>query len=247
MMMRMTRMQAWAAPVVLALAGWFSPALAADVEPDAAVKAVADQYYLDAGRDVGSMLRLHDDGGFEWRWVSNVDKHAEGSWKFDGETIVLQAYTPGKPTFSLFRDEELARAKPAEAGTWLAIVGLPGKGPMADVEVQFEARSGKTVTQVTLPNGDAQVDMPATEVWARAGLRRKGTSEAWQWFDIPPQRAEARLAGFSVDNIAQLGRAPFQQMRLVRQGRNLAVIRIDDKVLDPASSDTRMVYLPRWK
>lgn len=245
MTMRLTRMKLWVTPVVLALAGWLTPAMSAS--PEAAMKAVAGQYYLDAGRDVGSMLKLDDDGEFEWRWVSNVDKHAQGTWKLDGETIVLQPISPGTPHFRLFSDEELARTKPAEDGTWLAIVGIPRVGPMADVEVQFEARSGKTVTQVSLPSGDAQVEMPATEVWARAGLRRRGSNDTWQWFDIPPDRARARLAGFSVDDIAQLGRPPFQQMRLIQQGQNLAVIRIDDKVLDPAASETRMVYLPRWR
>ncbi|MBB4842883.1 hypothetical protein HNP55_001398 [Paucibacter oligotrophus] len=173
-------------------------------------------YYLQGQREVGSELLLRADGSFAWMMsYGAVDKQAEGRWTRQGQTLTLLSSRPSKaPVFRVFEDDELSILKPAAEGSWVAIVGLPGIGPAAGMEVQFQARSGKTATAVTDSAGDAKVAMPATEVWLRAGLRPQGQGGKWQWLDVPAERAEARIAGFAIDDARHIVPAGFKRMEL---------------------------------
>ncbi|MDN0084199.1 hypothetical protein QU487_15770 [Crenobacter sp. SG2305] len=207
----------------LTLIGWLSPTLAAPTTK--ADTPLAGHYYLKNAREVGSELLLKPDGSFEWGMsYGAVDQYAEGKWQRQHGKVVLQTAAPDKePDFRLFRDEELRIRKPAEPGTWLAIVGMPGVGPMAGVEVTFESKAGKTATAVTDRNGDATVDMSDSETWARAGLRREGSKAPLQWFAIPAGRAAAHLTAFAVDDIAYLRPQPFKTLQLQVKGSTLVV------------------------
>ncbi|MCW3478612.1 hypothetical protein OL229_03390 [Neisseriaceae bacterium JH1-16] len=197
----------------LELACWLSPTLAA---PAGKSDDLAGHYYLQNVREVGSELLLKTDGSFEGSMsYGAVDSYIKGKWQRQGDKVVLQTTASDKePDFRLFRDEELRIRRPAETGTWLAIVGLPNTGPMAGVEVTFESKTGKTLSAITDRNGDASVEMPDSETWARAGLRREGSKAPLQWFAIPAARAAARLTAFAVDDIAYLRPQPLKTLQL---------------------------------
>ncbi|AUH51324.1 hypothetical protein CXB49_11110 [Chromobacterium sp. ATCC 53434] len=198
--------------------------------------ALAGHYYLQGVTEVGGELLLKPDGSFEWGLsYGAVDQYAQGHWQLRQGKVELNAAGPDKePVFRPFRDEEMRVRRPAEPGHWIAIVGMPGVGPMQGVEVGFVSRSGKTATAVTDANGDADVAMPATESWARASLRRTGAVP--QWFDIAADRAGQRLAAFAVDDAAYLARAPFRTMTLAPDG---------DDGLATDDDGRRMVYRRR--
>ena len=220
---------------VLACASLLSlsiPAVAADQA------ALAGHYYLQGVTEVGSELLLKKDGRFEWMLsYGAVDQQASGDWRVAGDTVTLVSGNGGKePQFRVFDESEMNIKKPAAAGQWVAIVGFPRVGPMAGVEVRFEAKSGKTATAVTVQNGDAIVAMPASEIWVRAGLRRQGSSAAFQWLVVPPERARERIAAFAVTDRQWLAGQAFQTL-------NLRVVENGLKVSDPDNGLGRGTYI----
>ena len=220
---------------VLACASLLSltiPAVAADQA------ALAGHYYLQGVTEVGSELLLKKDGRFEWMLsYGAVDQQASGDWRVAGDAVTLASGNGGKePQFRVFEESEMNIKKPAAAGQWVAIVGYPRVGPMAGVEVRFEAKSGKTATAVTVPNGYAIVAMPASEQWIRAGLRRQGSTADFQWLVVPPERARERIAAFAVTDRQWLAGQAFQtlKLRIVDDGL---------KVSDPENGLGRGTYI----
>jgi hypothetical protein len=178
--------------------------------------ALPGHYYLGGVTEVGSELLLKKDGSFQWMLsYGNVDQQASGAWRVAGDEVTLETGIGGKePTFRLFKESELSIKKPAGDGVWVAIVGYPLEGPMAGVEVKFEAKSGKTATAVSAPSGDAIVKMPASEQWVRAGLRREGAKVDYQWLAIPAARAGKRIAAFAPDDSQWLNSQAFKTLTL---------------------------------
>lgn len=195
------------------LAAVTSFASAADARGDA--QTLRGHYYLEGGpRETGSELILRDTGQFEWGMTYGArDLLAKGRWERTDNRIVLTPARPN-PAFRVFEEDDYGSTRPAEPGSWIAIVGVPHVGPVADTQVRFEARSGKTADAVSKPNGDAIVHMPAGETWVRAGLR-SGDDEPWQWFPIPPARAATRLVGFALTNIESVQPVPFKSFTLL--------------------------------
>ena len=210
---------------LLACAAFIFSAPASAAEP--AASSLPGHYYLQGVMEVGSELLLKEDGKFEWMLsYGNTDEQASGEWRAAGDLVTLEAGNGGKePQFRVFEEEEMRIQKPAEAGLWVAIVGYPQVGPMAGVEVKFEAQSGKTATAVSVANGDAIVRMPASERWVRAGLRRQGSKAEYQWLPVPPARAQERIAAFAVTDPQWLRGQAFQKLalRVVKGG-----LKVDD-------------------
>ncbi|WP_145985849.1 hypothetical protein [Aquitalea magnusonii] len=202
--------------VVVAWCGLaWSPAHAASLSE----AELSGHYWLQNVREVGGELLLRPDASFEWKLsYGAVDQYATGKWRLkDGKLELLASRPKGSPLFRLFAEDELRIRKPAEPGSWIAIVGVPQVGPAAGMEVLFESAGGKRWRAVTDRNGDAIVQVDAAERWTRAGLRRDGDQGDWQWFAIPAVRAEARLAAFAIDDISQIAPLPFEQMILLPQ------------------------------
>lgn len=185
---------------------------------------VAGHYYLSGMTEVGSELLLKPSGEFDWMLAYGAqDMVARGRWAWNGNTVVLTTSGNAKGAFRLFEEDELHVKKEPKAGSWVAIVGVPRTGPIEGVEVQFVARSGKTATAVSQPNGDAIVSMPAGEQWVRSGLRRAGGKDEWVWIDVPPARAAARIAGFAVTNWQEFIKPPFETLELRLEDGKLVV------------------------
>lgn len=181
-------------------------------------------YYLSGMTEVGSELLLKKSGEFEWVLMYGAtDMAAQGTWKRDGQRIVLTPHGPQPGKFRLFTESELSIKKDTRQGIWVAIVGVPMTGPVAGVEVRFESASGRKATAVSGQNGDAIATMPASETWKRAGLRRANSKDEWVWFDVPAERARKRIAGFVVLNPGALQKAPFQSLSLSQGEGGLSV------------------------
>lgn len=227
--------------VLLAAAtlGMFTPVFAADNNKPSALPG---HYYLEGVTEVGSELLLKEDGSFEWMLAyGSLDQMASGSWSASGDavTLVTSAPTGPEPTFTSFSERDLkalSTESMREDGQWMVLVGIPQAGAMADVEVTFVAKSGKTASAVTSEQGDASVSMPATETWTRVGLRRKGGKADVQWIDMPPDRASGRVAAFQVSDPKWVIRQAFQRMML-------SVVPGGLKVSDPSSGLGRGEYV----
>jgi hypothetical protein len=185
---------------------------------------LSGHYYLEGTREVGSELMLRDSGKFEWTLMyGNQDFSARGTWVQDRDHVVLSTAKKEAPIFRPFAEGESNFTKSPDAGNWVAVVGVPHVGPLADVEVRFEAASGKTATAVSLRNGDAIVKMPSSEHWERSGFRRFGSTDPWQWISVSAERAKARLAGFAVANPESIQPPPFKSLKLRNEKLGLAV------------------------
>ncbi len=183
-------------------------------------------YYLQHIREVGSELVLVKNGTFQWALSYGAeDQFARGRWQLKGDQVTLISELPPEaPTYRLFTKDELRISRPAEPGSWIAIVGVPGVGPVAGVEVVFQGTKGPLGKAVSQPNGDAiLLNAPAKDTWVRAGLRRANTQDALQWIDIPADRAADRIAGFVVDDPSKVIPSSFEQMTLTVQGADLVV------------------------
>jgi len=181
-------------------------------------------YYLSGMTEVGSELVLKKSGEFDWMLAYGAtDMAAQGTWKRDGQRIVLTPHVPRPGKFRLFTEAELTIKKDPRQGIWVAIVGVPSTGPVAGIEVRFESASGRKASAVSGPNGDAIAQMPGSETWKRAGLRRADSKDEWTWFDVPPERASKRIAGFVVLNPGELQKAPFKSLSLSSSEGRLSI------------------------
>ncbi len=67
---------------------------------------VAGHYYLQGLREVGSELLLKPDGKFEYMLAYGAaDYHAEGSWRRDGDDVVLKTAGKEEPPFKPIKSE----------------------------------------------------------------------------------------------------------------------------------------------
>jgi hypothetical protein len=190
----------------------------------AADPALAGQYSLQGATEMGSQLHLTKDGKFEWALsYGNQDFASMGKWEVRNKRVVLTA-TQEALDFRPMKEDELNLKKKPKPGVWVAIVGIPDYGPVADVEVRFEAKSGRSAVAKSMQNGDAIVDMPAGETWVRAGLRAEGAAYDYQWIDIPADRASARIAGFALKNVSALQSGGFKTMELKQENGGLVVV-----------------------
>lgn len=190
----------------------------------AADPALAGSYSLQGAMEMGSQLTLGKDGKYEWALsYGNQDFASMGRWELKNKRVLLTA-TQEALDFRLFKQDELSLKKSPKPGVWVAVVGIPHYGPVADVEVKFEAKSGRSAIAKSLQNGDAIVDMPAGETWTRAGLRALGAAHDYHWIDIPAERAAARIAGFALKNVAALQSGGFKTMELKQENGALVVV-----------------------
>lgn len=212
--------------VIILLGLITQPAFAAASRPLPA-SGLAGHYYLQGERELGSKMMLNKSGNFHWMLsYGAVDLAAQGTWQQKGKRVVLKSAPPQPGKFRLFDESELNLRKAPSPGTWVAVVGIPMEGPVAEVEVRFESKAGKTATAVSKANGDAVVTMPDGEQWVRSGLRRAGSKDKWVWIEVPAKRAKARIAGFAVTNLNEIQPPPFKSLTLIQRKGDLV---IDDK------------------
>jgi hypothetical protein len=84
----------------------------------------AGHYVLQGVMEVGSELLLKPDGSFEYMLAYGAaDYYAKGTWKRDGNSVILHSTGTHAEPFRLLRSEE---GKPGRIRVW--VVGQNGKG-----------------------------------------------------------------------------------------------------------------------
>src|SRR5215472_6511823 len=85
---------------------------------------VSGHYYLQGVMEVGSELLLKPDGTFEYMLAYGAaDYFAKGTWKRDGNSVILHSTGKRAEPFVLLRSEE---GKPGRLRVW--VMGQNGKG-----------------------------------------------------------------------------------------------------------------------
>lgn len=177
-------------------------------------------YYLGKSSEFGAELVLQPDGTFQLLHVfGSENDYARGTWRAAGDTVTLATYQGINPQFRPLTAKEL-QLPPVKPGRWIAWFGLPGSGGLANVEVTFVASSGASANAVSLRNGDAGVNMPEPEGWARVGVRFKGDPADYQWFAVTPESAAQLIVAFTPNDPEWLGNRVFKTlvMRVVADG-----------------------------
>ncbi|MFZ5663139.1 MAG: hypothetical protein ACOY9B_10600 [Pseudomonadota bacterium] len=166
-------------------------ALAAVAQAAPPEAALAGRYYLQGVREVGSELRLHEDGRFEWMLAYGaVDQYAEGRWTRAGDEVVLvPARAPaGRPLFELGEtvpweedDEERLREKEQLAAEGQAAARCPFLQDEADeaapaAAVPADAASASAAADPT-PTAE-QLQAHAAHAAARFQAARIGAAVA---------------------------------------------------------------------
>jgi hypothetical protein len=99
---------------------------------------VAGHYVLQGVMEVGSELMLKPDGTFEYMLAYGAaDYWAKGSWRKDGDAVILHSSGKEGPPFRLLRSEA---GKPGRIRVW--VLGQNGKG-VANIHVGLEAGDQK--------------------------------------------------------------------------------------------------------
>jgi len=95
---------------------------------------VAGHYVLQGVMEVGSELLLKPDGSFEFMLAYGAaDYWAKGTWKHDGDGVVLQSAGKEEAPFRMLRSEA---GKPGLIRVW--VIGKNGKG-VANIHIALQA------------------------------------------------------------------------------------------------------------
>jgi hypothetical protein len=124
-------------------------ACAASVSMPAMAQDVSGHYALQGVMEVGSELMLKPDGTFEYMLAYGAaDYWAKGTWRKDGNAVILHSTGKEEPPFRLLRSEA---GKPGGIRVW--VLGQNGKG-VANIHVGLEA-GDQTLESTTDANGAA--------------------------------------------------------------------------------------------
>ncbi len=94
---------------------------------------VAGHYILQGVREVGSELWLKPDGSFEYMLAYGAaDYLAKGTWKHEGDAVILHSDANEDPPFRLLRSEAGEKGR---IRVW--VIGKNGKG-IANIRVKLE-------------------------------------------------------------------------------------------------------------
>jgi len=187
---------------LLAIAVLFAAATLAADDP-------AGHYVLRGVMEVGSELLLRPDGTFEYMLAYGAaDYQASGTWKVDGDAVVLTTGGEEKQAFRLIRSE-------AVKGDGIrVIVKGPGGDPADHIDVGIETEAGYLNT-TTDDNGVAvfTAKSPASSIAFRIPVYEYGAGP----FPLNPQHNEFQ---FEIDGAA-ITRVPFKGERLKINGKTL--------------------------
>jgi len=110
---------------------------------------LAGRYVLRGVMEVGSELELKPDGSFEYMLAYGAaDYWAKGTWRHEGNAVILQSSSKEEPPFRLVRSEA---GKPGKIRVW--VKGQSGRG-VENIQVQLQA-GDKHLQATTASDGSA--------------------------------------------------------------------------------------------
>ena len=171
---------------------------------------LAGHYVLHV-REVGSELWLKSDGGFEYMLVYGAaDYWAKGTWRREGNTVILQSAAKEEAPFRLVRSEA---GKPGRIRVW--VIGKNGRG-VANIGVQLLA--GGERLEATTESDGAAVFRDAPNARAVAFEVRVYSLEAGP-FEINPSHKDFyfEINGDAIQQVL------FKDERLAIDGKSLVM------------------------
>lgn len=186
------------------------------------VQSPVGNYYLQGVREVGSQIILFDNGKFSYFLsYGAVDQSAAGTWRKDGQSIVLDAAALPEPSFlTAMRLPELNRNDGKDTPPLMAVVkvvsyqlGLTWSNMVVTAEfADGKVRSGKTGTGGTLlfieRTEPEWLDLPIVRVAVEYPPAKVGK----RWFPFDSTKAKTLVVEFEPGNLA---RQNFESLRLV--------------------------------
>jgi hypothetical protein len=207
--------RAWAVAVLLAAAQ-----AASAQAPD--VAALAGEYCLVGVREVGSCLRLHPDGRFQYFLAYGAyDENSEGTWKLDRGEVVLDSPAYDKPATFAFK-----RVQRGTGDAYDIIVEAPNGRPIAGVDVRATCDGRTFDAGVTQAQGYSVVCHDAPTAIA-LGLRMFDV--AFQTIDVSGRAGADKVYVFGFDR-GDLGRKRFAAHRLRPVNGSLVMIYRDTPI-----------------
>lgn len=209
-----------------------APARAA--APSAVDSKLVGRYEVNSRGPVATAVALRKDGRFGWNLLFVEHNVFEaGTWQVQGGQVVLSA-DPMETPHARVAPATTAPAPAlgnAAAGRWS--VHIDGER-LPRLRVVFLAASGETPYDSTDSDGNATVQMPATETWTGIKLKVADGEGAWLELAVPPAVAKQRHAVVAIDNAQGMFTPYFTTLTLNIVGGNLVVA--------PGSPLVGMVY-----
>ena len=163
---------------------------------------VSGHYVLRGGQEVGSEMLLKPDGTFEYMLAYGAaDYSAKGSWKLDGDAVVLNSLGQKAPPF------RLVRSTASKTGGLCVSVKAPNGQPVPNIQAIAMAPQGKA-EQMTDAQGTACFPDGVKATGVMLEVRVYGV-EAGPFAVAPNRNAyEFEINGDAIMNV------PFQNERL---------------------------------
>jgi hypothetical protein len=172
--------------------------------PDPA--SLAGEYCLTGVREVGSCLRLHADGRFEYFLAYGAyDEGSEGTWRLDGGEVVLDSPPyDRRPTFSLKRMQR------SDSGAYEVVVEVGSGRAIAGIDVRPTC-DGRTFDAGITQSYAVPVECQAAPSSIALGLAMFGLEH--QSVDVAAGAGADKVYVFAFDP-GDLGRKRFAGVRL---------------------------------
>ena len=202
--------KSWLAGLLFASVAWPSASAQA---PDAA--SMAGSYCLVGVREVGSCLRLHSNGKFEYFLAYGAyDENSEGTWKLEGGEVVLDSPAYDKrPTFAFKRMQR------SDSGAFDVIVESRNGRAIAGISVRVTC-DGRTFNAGVTQAQGYSVECRTAPTAIALGLEMFGL--AYQTIDVSGRAGAEKVYVFNFDP-GDLGRKRFTAQRLRPTDGNLVM------------------------
>jgi hypothetical protein len=205
----------WLGVLFLAAAGW-QPA-AAQV-PTAA--SLAGEYCLVGVREVGSCLRLHPDGRFEYFLAYGAyDEGSEGTWRLDGGEVVLDS-----PAYDRRATFSFKRLQRSDSGAYEVVVEAPNGRAIAGIDVRPTC-DGRTFDAGITQSYAVPIECRAAPTAIALALEMFGVGH--QRIDVAGRAGADKVYVFAFDP-GDLGRKRFAGVRLRPSDGNALVMTYRD-------------------
>lgn len=180
-----------------------------------AADTAAGHYVLVGVLETGSELFLKADGNFEFMLAYGaMDLSAMGSWRQDGDSVILNAKVSGEP---LFRQSKTAASK--KPGIRVRVTG-PAGDPAQNVDVTINAEGGWLHART---DGDGMAEFTAAHSAKAVAFRIPVYDAGMGPLPLDPSHNEFEYV-LNGDAIAQV---PFKDEHLKFDGKSLDLMYFD--------------------
>jgi len=188
------------------------------------VAAIAGEYCLVGVREVGSCLKLHADGRFQYFLAYGAyDEGSEGTWRLDGGEVVLDS-----PAYDRRASFSFKRMQKSNSGAYEVVVEAGNGRAIAGVAMRPTC-DGRTFDAGVTQSYAVAIDCRAAPSSIALGLAMFGLDH--QTVDVSGRAGADKVYVFAFDP-GDLGRKRFAGHRLRPGDRGLVMIYRDTPIRD---------------